>query len=114
MNLVFAVSKDVLVRAGQNTLMGIAIVFLMLLLISFLISLFKYIGKLSEKKESVPEAAASPAAEAVPEETDDLELIAVITAAIHAYEQAQGNDIPADALVVRSIKKIHKSKWQNA
>ncbi len=114
MNLIFAVSKDVLVRAGQNTLMGISIVFIMLLLISFLISLFKYIGKLETKKNAAPAAPADPAAVETVDETDDLELVAVITAAIHAYEEAQGNDLPADALVVRSIKKINKAKWQNA
>lgn len=118
MNLIFAVSKDVLVRAGQNTIMGISIVFVMLLLISFLISLFKFIGKLEGKKPAAPAAPVAPTAPAAPiesvDETDDLELVAVITAAIHAYEEAQGNDLPADALVVRSIKKINKAKWQNA
>lgn len=116
MNLIFAVSKDVLVRAGQNTIMGISIVFVMLLLISFLISLFKLLGRFSaeNRKTAVDEAPASPAPIETVDEADDLELVAVITAAIHAYEEAQGNDIPADALVVRSIKKINKSKWQNA
>lgn len=116
MNLIFAVSKDVLVRAGQNTIMGISIVFVMLLLISFLISLFKLLGRFSNenRKKAVSQAPASPTPFETVDEADDLELVAVITAAIHAYEEAQGNDIPADALVVRSIKKINKSKWQNA
>ena len=43
---------------------------------------------------------------------DDLELVAVITAAIHAYEEAQGNAV-SGGLVVRSIRK-RNVRWQNA
>lgn len=116
MNLfLFGVSSDVLIKAGQNTIMGISIVFVMLLAISFIISLFKYIGKLENigKKKAEPVAPVAPV-ETVVEEADDLELVAVITAAIHAYEAAQGNDVPAGGLVVRSIRKVNKTKWQNA
>ena len=46
--------------------------------------------------------------------SDDLELVAVITAAIHSYEEAQGNVVPPNGLMVRSIKKVNRSRWQNA
>lgn len=109
-----------------NTVMGIVIVFLVLVLIAWIISLFKYINKFetsraakkaakeAPKAEEAPEALATLAEEASEELSDDLELVAVITAAIHAYEEAQGNDVPADGLVVRSIRKVNKAKWQNA
>ncbi len=116
MNLfLFGVSSDVLVRACLNTVMGISIVFIMLLTISFIISLFKYIGKLENigKKKAEPVAPVAPVETAV-DDSDDLELVAVITAAIHAYEAEQGNDVPAGGLVVRSIRKVNKTKWQNA
>lgn len=114
--------EDAMAEAGVNTVIGISVVFLALLFISFVISLFKYINKfeqkLADKKAGktapAPQPAAptpAPVAEAAPE-TDDLELIAVITAAIHAYEEAQGNVVSGD-LVVRSIKK-RSSRWQNA
>lgn len=111
-----------MVRGLLNTVMGICIVFLVLLLIAWIISLFKYINKFAASREAKNAPAPAPAPAVVepePEEdsaglSDDLELVAVITAAIHAYEQAQGNDIPADALVVRSIRKVGKAKWQNA
>ena len=45
---------------------------------------------------------------------NDLELVAVITAAIHAYEEAQGNPVPTNGLYVRSIRKVNRSKWFNA
>lgn len=113
--------EDAMAEAAVNTIIGISVVFLALLFISFVISLFKYINKfeqkLADKKAGkaapAPQQAPAPApvVEAAPE-TDDLELIAVITAAIHAYEEAQGNTVTGD-LVVRSIKK-RNSRWQNA
>ena len=98
-------------RAGMNTLMGIGIVFLMLLFLSFVIGLFKYIEKfqnVGKKKaaEEAPKAEEAPApaiaqSEAADEDfADDLELVAVISAAIAAYENTSG-----DSFVVRSIKK---------
>lgn len=105
-------------RAGMNTLMGIGIVFLMLLFLSFVIGLFKYIEKFQNvgKKKAAKEApkaeeAPAPAiaqSEAADEDfADDLELVAVISAAIAAYENTSG-----DSFVVRSIKK--SNKWHRA
>ena len=114
--------EDAMAEAGVNTIIGISVVFMALLFISFIISLFKYVNKfeqmLANRKANknaapAPVPAATPAPVAVPvEETYDLELIAVITAAIHAYEEAQGNVVGGD-LVVRSIKK-RNNRWQNA
>lgn len=114
--------EDAMAEAGTNTIIGITVVFLALLFISFIISLFKYVNKfeqmLANRKANknaapAPVPAATPAPVAAPvKETDDLELIAVITAAIHAYEEAQGNVVEGD-LVVRSIKK-RNNRWQNA
>lgn len=114
--------EDAMAEAAVNTLIGISVVFAALLLFVFVISLFKYIymfdQKMQEKKSGkapapkpAPTPVPAPVAEAAPE-MDDLELIAVITAAIHAYEEAQGNVVEGD-LVVRSIKK-RNNRWQNA
>lgn len=114
--------EDAMAEAAVNTLIGVTVVFASLLLFVFVISLFKYIylldQKMQEKKsgkapapKKAPAPAPAPVAEAT-SEMDDLELIAVITAAIHAYEEAQGNAVTGD-LVVRSIKK-RNSRWQNA
>lgn len=106
-------------QAGLNTLMGIGIVFLMLLFLSLLISLFKYIGILENKltkketKAAAPVAApktAAPAAAAPVEElVDDKELVAVIAAAIAAYENTS-----TDSFVVRSIRRKTNNKWSRA
>lgn len=118
-------------EAVPNTVIGILVVFCSLLLFSFIISLFKYINKaetkLKEKKENKKAVAVAPAqaientvaqiaeAESV-ELSDDLALVVVITAAIHAYEEANGTaPAVANGLVVRSIRrKTGKSGWQNA
>ena len=113
--------EDAMAEATINTIIGITVVFLALLFISFVISLFKYINKFEQKLADKKAGKAAPAPQQAPApapvieaapETDDLELIAVITAAIHAYEEAQGNAVSGD-LVVRSIKK-RNSRWQNA
>ena len=103
-------------EAVLNTLMGVCVVFVMLLFLSFLISQFKHISKLEEgfKKKNAP-AAPAPAPVAAPapveeeEVVDDGELIAVIAAAIAAAEGTS-----TDGFVVHSIKKSNRNKWQRA
>lgn len=89
-------------KAGLNTVMCMGIVFLMLIFIALLISCFKFIGKVQNSggKEE-PAVEAAPIAAPVVEEnlTDDLELVAVIAAAIAAAGETES----ADGLVVRSI-----------
>lgn len=86
-------------RAGLNTVMSITIVFAVLIFMSLLISCFKFIG--GEKKKSEEPVAAPKAEPVLAEEnlTDDLELVAVITAAIAAASENESTD----GLVVRSI-----------
>lgn len=107
-------------KAGMNTLMGMGTVFLVLIFISLLISCFKFINNFEKKmkeKESAAAAMAVPAAPAVvaapvteaEELVDDLELVAVITAAIAAATNSS-----ADGLVVRSIKRAPGAKWKRA
>lgn len=104
-------------KAGLNTLMGMGTVFAVLILIYALISLFNFIPKIEaamKKKNEV--AAPTPVDNAIAqiaekeELTDDLELVAVITAAIAASE---GN-ASTDGYVVRSIRRVGTSKWQRA
>lgn len=101
-------------KAGMNTLIGMGTVFVVLIFISFIISLFKYISVFENRKKE-KEAAATPAtnvqesaAPVVTEEedlADDLELVAVITAAIAASEGTS-----TDGLVVRSIRKVNNRR----
>ena len=95
----------------------------MLILISFIISLFKYISviqnKLENRKANKDSLANSAVFSQIEEKedveevyvdaTDDLELVAVITAAIAA---SMGTS--TDGFVVRSIRRASRSKWKNA
>jgi len=111
---------EILSKAGLNTVIGMGTVFVMLIFIAFIISLMKYIPDIQAKFSSkgtaeiveAPAAAAAvesvraePVAEAVPA-TDDLELAAVISAAI-----AQAEGTMPDGFVVRSIKRRTTNKW---
>lgn len=104
---------EILEKAGLNTVLGMGTVFAVLIFMAWLISLMKYIPVIAEKfskkaaKEETPAAAAPVVAWEEEELSDDLELVAVISAAIAAAEGTS-----ADGFVVRSIKKRRKpSKW---
>ncbi len=106
-------------EALVNTVIGMGTVFVVLILISFIIYLLKFVPSLldrSKKEEivvrsenaapSVP--AAKPAEKPAPVvsgNTDDTQLVAVITAAITAAMEQEGTPVAADGLVIRSIKK---------
>ena len=102
-------------KAALNTVMGLAVVFIMLIFISLIIYCFKFIHEAEEraaakKKASEPAPAPAPVVEETVEEEDDLELVAVIAAAIAASEGTDPN-----GLVVRSIKRVGKTNnWKRA
>ncbi len=107
-----------ILRALLNTVMGMGTVFVVLIFISFIISLFKYIPAIQEKfskKNAQPAPVKKPApapVEVVAKEeeeelVDDAELVAVITAAIMASCQTT-NAVSADKLVVKSIRRARK------
>lgn len=94
-----------MVGAAQNTVIGLGTVFIVLIFLSFVISLFRLIPSGNKKKA---EEAPAPAPAAVVQEevlTDDSELIAVIAAAIAASEGTG-----TDGFVVRSIRKVNRRK----
>jgi transcriptional regulator with XRE-family HTH domain len=62
--------------------------------------------KAAPKTPEVTTAPAPAVTDEVEEESDDTELVAVITAAIYAYEAENGGEVPADGLVVRSIRRL--------
>lgn len=89
--------------ATVYTIIGIGTVFLVLIFISILISCFKYIHAWEEgkKKAAAPAPKAAPAVTG-PDLSDDAELVAVMTAAIAAYE----GSATSNGLVVRSIRRV--------
>ncbi len=111
---------EILEKAALNTLLGMGVVFAVLILICLIISCFGFIpaieARFTKKKEhektaapvqpAPPVAKPEPAAEA---ETEDLELAAVITAAV-----AASLGTSADGFVVRSIRRKSTNKWKRA
>lgn len=105
---------EIMGKAAANTLMGMGTVFIVLIFISLIIgrlsSVNTLVVKLTSGKKDKEEAA--PAAEPVPQAQaatanpmDDAQLVAVITAAVTAANEAAGG---TDSLVVRSIRKAKR------
>lgn len=118
-----------LMNAGLNTLVGLTVVFSVLILIAWIISLLKYTYKLEnflaernrrkadkkrlkalkkqQSKTQSEESVEKVIEQIVQKEeglvNDDLELVAVITAAICA---ATGQ--ASDSFVVRSVRKVSR------
>ena len=103
-------------KAGLNTLIGMGTVFVVLILISLIISCFGVIpkiqaGQAAKKAAKTADAgaegatgnvAAQPADQEEDQDgTDDCELVAVIAAAVAAYEGTGSTD----GFVVRSIRR---------
>ena len=108
---------EILQKAALNTVIGMGTVFVVLIFISFIIALLPKLTAIFEGKgkKAAPAPApktenASVAAPVVEEElADDLELVAVISAAIAAYTGTSSDDF-----VVRSIKRSTSNKWKKA
>lgn len=106
---------ELMSRAAMNTLIGMGTVFTVLILISLIISGFNFIPRIQKalsgkkevkavqaEKEGIENAVAQiEAQEEVADESDSLELVAVIAAAIAAGEGA----VSTDGFVVRSIRR---------
>lgn len=109
-------TSEIFKKAVLNTLMGMGTVFVVLIFISFIISLFKYIPDIQAKftKKAEQTEAAAPAEPVIstpePEEEliDDGELVAVITAAVCAAMASEGVAVSKDGLVVRSIRRSRR------
>ncbi len=102
---------EIFAKAGMNTLLGMGIVFLMLIVISCIISLFRFIPE--PEKKAVKNISAGTA-EPEKDGTEADVIIAVITAAIAAAKaeerkKAGGGTVQdTDTYIVRSVKRIRK------
>ncbi|MBQ7615422.1 MAG: OadG family protein [Butyrivibrio sp.] len=102
-------------NAGLNTLLGMGMAFAILIIISLIISLFPLLFSGNKKKKESDEEIAQKAIEntvtQIADKEDlssDAELVAVIAAAIAAYEGSGSTD----GFQVRSIRRVNRN-WKN-
>lgn len=101
---------EILTKSLFNTLLGMGTVFSVLIFISFIISLLKYLPVFLERfqvKKTKGETNEGSSAEMVvpePLHEDPHVMVAVITAALTASKASQGPS--GDGYFVRSIKRI--------
>ena len=111
------ITPEMMKIAGLNTLLGMGMAFFVLTLIMFVIMLFPIaFGERKPKKDARAELTEKSIDNTISQieeneaREDDSELVAVIAAAIAAFEGTS-----AEGLVVRSIKRRGSRKqWQRA
>ena len=127
MNIRYSMAEK-MQQAAQNMAVGLIVVFVVLIFLMFIISLFRFLApkKKEVKKEPVSSApapavvpvqeAAQPApAQVVPQNVTDMEeeIAAVIAAALAAAaEEEEAPAVPASGYVVRSVRRNGRSVWK--
>ena len=115
-----AISAETLEMMWQMPLLGMGMIFAVLAILWAVLVLFKFIfAKPAPKKKSEPvaskaEPVAVPEPVVAPAANNDAELIAVLTAAIVAYEASQGNEVAPDGFRVVSFRRTNGGKAWNS
>ncbi len=118
---------SVLTKSLLVAVLGMAVVFIVLVVLTVIASLMKYVNRiptreeLKAKRKKAKEAKAAaveetaepetvPAVQAAETETpgDDAEITAVIAAAINAYlaETGTAGTVPPTGIIVRSVRRL--------
>ena len=111
-------SADAWSYAGQMTLLGMGMVFSVLAILWAILGLFKLIfaskpkTAVVPKTESKPQPAAAPVTASVAE-SNDAELVAIITAAVAAYMADEGTECEGGFRVV-SFKRVRGGRTWNS
>ncbi len=117
-------SADAWSYAGQMTLLGIGMVFAVLAVLWAILAIFKLVfagptpkktQKPEKKQEPKPEPITqTPTTPAAPvAQTNDAELVAIITAAVAAYMAEEGTEYTGGFRVV-SFKRVRGGRTWNA
>lgn len=121
-----AFSSEAWLYALEMTLMGMGMIFAVLSILWGVLAIFKLVfaGKSDKSKkknaekavkaEPAPAAAPEPTAAPAPAAGGDAELIAILTAAIAAYESEQNPDAPALNFRVVSYRRASGGRSWNA
>ncbi|MBQ2384765.1 MAG: OadG family protein [Clostridia bacterium] len=115
-----AISAETLEMMWQMPLLGMGMIFAVLAILWAVLVLFKFIfAKPEPKKKSEPvapkaEPVVIPEPVVAPAANNDAELIAVLTAAIVAYEASQGNEVAPEGFRVVSFRRTNGGKAWNS
>ena len=114
-----AFSAERLSLAGQMTLIGMGMIFSVLALLWAVLAIFKVVFAKPEKKKKpeAPVAQPAPVVEetvAIAAETNDDELIAVITAAVAAYMAQENPDVAPSGFRVVSFRRANGGRSWNS
>ena len=119
-------SSEAWLYALEMTLMGMGMIFAVLSILWGVLTIFKLVfaGKSDKSKkknaekavkaEPAPAAAPEPTAAPAPAAGGDAELIAILTAAIAAYESEQNPDAPIGNFRVVSYRRANGGRSWNA
>lgn len=117
-----ALSEESARLIWQTPLLGITMVFAVLAILWGVLAIFQKVfdktpapNKQPKAEKSAPAAqpAAEPATAPVVAKNDDAELVAVITAAVAAYMQSEGDPAPDGSFRVVSFKRIGGRAWNS-
>ena len=122
MNAMPAFSAEAFKYALEMTLLGMGMIFSVLAILWGVLALFKIVfaRPKKEKKSKAQTAEFAPTAEPAPiletesNTTDDGELIAILTAAIIAYEAEQNPEAPIGNFRVVSYRRANGGRSWNA
>ena len=113
-----AMSTETLNMIWQTPLLGIGMVFSVLAILWGILCIFKLVfDKPAPKSTPAPTPKAEPVVipePVVTEQTDDTELIAILTAAIAAYEASCGNEVAPGGFRVVSFRRANGGKAWNS
>lgn len=101
---------EMLIAAGTDTILGMGIVFLILMLISFVIYLFKFLSDKEKYAEPVSTRICSADNDKVSSDIKN-DITVVISAAIAAFEkdnEKSENDLNPNEYIVRTVRKRGK------
>ncbi len=117
--MALVLSTETLEKMWQTPLLGMAMIFAVLSILWAVLALFKLIfAKPEPKAKSAPAPKADPIVVpepvVAPAQTDDTELIAILTAAIAAYEADCGNEVAPGGFRVVSFRRTNGGKSWNS
>ena len=115
-----ALSAENLRLLWKTPLVGMLMVFSVLALLWGVLTLFQLVfdkkpkaNAKTEQKSAAPAPVAQPVATPAVAKNDDAELVAVITAAVAAYMQSEGNPAPDGSFRVVSFKRVSGRAWNS-